>query len=99
PRERHALEVLRAMALDHAERPRMLSEQAGLGQEAIHDEPLLRAEPPGTALTDLPLHLLARAIHTQVRRAQCSTRLPRLVRREVDDLHIGLLERAAHGRR
>src|SRR2546422_8161017 len=26
-------------------------------------------------------------------------RSPRLVRREIDDLHAGLLERAAHGRR
>ena len=97
--ERRAFEVLRAVALDHAQRPWMLGEHAGLGQEAVHDEPLLRAEPPGATLTQLPLHVLARATHAPVRRAQRPARLPRLVRREIHDLHAGLLERAAHRRR
>src|SRR2546427_7785971 len=43
-REGVALEVLRAVALDHPERARMPGEAGGLGEHTVHDEPLFGAE-------------------------------------------------------
>ena len=84
PLEVGSREVLCAVTLDHAQHAGMGGQHVGIGQDAVHDQPLFVRQLTGHSLPHPALHRLAQAIHLNVRRRQRPPRLPRFQVGEID---------------
>src|SRR5206468_4321638 len=95
PLELRAREVLRAVALDHAQRAGAPREDGRLGEQAVHDEPLVRAEPHRAPFAQLLFEGDASALDRATRRFESAAGLSSLVSRHIDQLEPARLERRA----